>query len=302
MDASIIIRTYNEERYLGELLAAINGQEAASTGTDGSAFEIEHEVLVVDSGSTDRTREIAESFGARILHITPEDFSFGRSLNVGCDAARGKVLVFISGHCVPCDAAWLRHLVTPIFDGRVVAAYGKQRGGEETKLSEHQVFAKLFPEQSAIPQEGFFCNNANAAVQRAVWEGLRFDEELLGLEDMFLGRQLVEAGMRLGYVAEAAVYHYHHETWAQVRRRYEREAIALQRVRPEWHLTFFEFLRYFTASVLLDTSYALQEKRWLRSAGEIFLFRFMQYWGSYRGNHEHRQMAKREKKRYFYPK
>ncbi len=302
MEASIIIRTYNEERYLAELLAAIDGQETASEGAGGASFEIEKEVLVVDSGSTDRTVQIAESFGARILHITPEEFSFGRSLNLGCDGAAGTVLVFISGHCVPCDAAWLRRLITPILDGRVVAAYGKQRGGEATKLSEHQVFAKLYPEQSSIPQEGFFCNNANAALERAVWEGLRFDEELLGLEDMFLGRQLVEAGMRLGYVAEAAVYHYHHETWAQVRRRYEREAIALQRVRPEWHLTFLDFLRYFTASVLLDTSCALQEKRWFSSASEILLFRFMQYWGSYRGNHEHRRMAKREKKRYFYPK
>ncbi len=301
MDASIIIRTYNEERYLGELLAAIDGQETASEA-NGAVLEIEKEVLVVDSGSTDRTLSVAESFGARILHIAKEDFSFGRSLNLGCDAARGSVLVFISGHCVPCDAAWLRRLVTPILDGRVVSAYGKQRGGEATKLSEHQVFAKLYPEVSAVPQEGFFCNNANAAVKRAVWEGVRFDEELLGLEDMFLGRQLVEAGMRIGYVAEAAVYHYHHETWAQVRRRYEREAIALQRVRPEWHLTFFEFLRYFLASVLLDTSQALQERRWLRTAGEIFLFRFMQYWGSYRGNHEHRRMARREKERYFYPR
>ena len=302
MDVSIIIRTYNEERYLAELLAAIDGQDRASTGADGATTEIESEVLVVDSGSTDRTMEIADSFGARILHISPEDFSFGRSLNLGCDAAEGTVLVFISGHCVPCDTNWLRHLVTPILDGRVVAAYGKQRGGEATQLSEHQVFAKLYPEQSSIPQEGFFCNNANAALKRSVWAGVRFDEELLGLEDMFLGRQLVEAGMRIGYVAEAAVFHYHHETWAQVRRRYEREAIALQRVRPEWHLTFFEFLRYFTASVLLDTSCALQEKRWLRSFGQILLFRFMQYWGSYRGNHEHRRIAKREKKRYFYPK
>ncbi len=302
MEVSIIIRTYNEERYLAELLAAIYDQETASDGAEGVASEIEKEVLVVDSGSTDRTVSIAESFGARVVHIAPESFSFGRSLNLGCDAAEGTVLVFISGHCVPSNAVWLRHLVTPILDGRVVAAYGKQRGGEATKLSEHQVFAKLYPERSSIPQEGFFCNNANAAVKRSVWEEIRFDEDLLGLEDMYMGRQLVEAGMRLGYVAEAAVYHYHHETWAQVRRRYEREAIALQRVRPEWHLTSFDFLRYFTAGVLLDTSCALQERRWLRSAGQIVLFRFMQYWGSFSGNHEHRRIAEREKRRYFYPK
>ena len=302
MTVSIIIRAFNEERYLGELLAAIDAQEPASFAVGEEEAAVEREVIVVDSGSTDCTVPIAESFGARVLHISPESFSFGRSLNLGCQAATGTVLVFISGHCVPCDSLWLRRLVAPILDGRVVAAYGKQRGGETTKLSEHQVFAKLYPDQSSIPQRGFFCNNANAALKRSAWEQFRFDEDLLGLEDMYLGRQLIEAGMRLGYVAEAAVHHYHHETWAQVRRRYEREAIALQRVRPEWHLTFFDFLRYFTASVLLDTSFALQERRWLRTAGEILLFRFMQYWGSYRGNHEHRRMAEREKRRYFYPK
>ncbi len=51
MLASIVIRTYNEERYLNELLTAISEQKNNL---------VEHEVVIVDSGSTDRTLEIAE--------------------------------------------------------------------------------------------------------------------------------------------------------------------------------------------------------------------------------------------------
>ena len=300
MRASIIIRTYNEERYLPQLLEAIEAQGGVVETPDG-AVELEHETILVDSGSTDRTVEIARGHGARIEHISRDRFSFGRSLNVGCQAARGEVLVFISGHCVPCDPGWLASLMAPIARGTVTMAYGRQVGGEETQLSEHQIFAKLYPEVSAIPQEGFFSNNANAAVTREAWQRHRFDEELLGLEDMHLAKQLVAEGLAIGYVASAAVYHYHHESWAQVRRRYEREAIALQRIRPEWHLTFLDFLRYFVASVLHDSSRALSERCFLRHARKIVLFRLMQYWGSYRGNHEHRRLAEREKQKYFYP-
>ena len=192
--------------------------------------------------------------------------------------------------------------IEPILKREVVLTYGRQQGGETSSLSESEVFAKLYPERSAIPQDGFFCNNANAALSTAIWRQYRFDEELLGLEDMHLAKRLVESGLRMGYVAEAPVLHYHHETWAQVRRRYEREAIALQRIRPEWHVTFLDFMRYFAAGVLLDSARGLQERRWLRNVSHIVMFRLMQFWGAYSGNHGHRRIAEREKRRYFYPK
>ena len=54
MSVSIIIRTLNEERYLRELLLSIKNQD----------FPNEVEVVVVDSGSTDSTIEIAKIFNA----------------------------------------------------------------------------------------------------------------------------------------------------------------------------------------------------------------------------------------------
>lgn len=292
MLASIIIRTFNEQRYLHELLTAISHQHGEHSAS---------EVVVVDSGSTDDTLAIAASHGARIVHIDKAHFSFGRSLNVGCAAAHGDVLVFISGHCVPTDGEWLNALVAPLINGDVAMTYGRQRGGAGSRFSELQLFEKFYPAESQIPQAGFFCNNANSALRRDVWEHFPFDETLTGLEDMHLGKRLVDAGLRIGYVAEAAVFHYHSETWATVRRRYEREAIALQHILPEVHVTMLDAARYFVSAVVHDSAAASRERRGLVLLPEIIAFRLMQFWGSLRGNHEHRQLSQAQKERYFYP-
>lgn len=292
MLVSIVIRTLNEERYLGELLSVVAAQTS-----DIFTFE----VVLVDSGSTDDTLNIAESNGCRITHINKKDFSFGRSLNQGCDFANGKILVFISGHCVPTDAHWLENLCKPIHDKKVAYSYGRQIGRDTTKFSERQVFAKYFPQYSMVPQNGFFCNNANAAVLREPWERFRFDEELTGLEDMHFAKRLVEDGQQVGYVSDAAVYHIHDELWSQVMNRYEREAIALQKVSPEIQVTFLDFLRFYISSVLLDSGVSLGEKAFLKQAFGILIFRFCQFWGGYRGNRVHRKLSAKNKRQYFYP-
>ncbi len=292
MLTSIIIRTFNEQKYLGQLLAKIAEQENKSTDI---------EVVIVDSGSTDRTLAIAESYNCRVTHIAQSDFTFGRSLNVGCDFANGDFLVFISGHCIPVDNKWLDELIAPLCDGIAPYVYGRQQAHGPTKFSEKCHFERCFPEYSKKPQSGFFCNNANAALTRESWQKYSFNEELTGLEDMYLAKQLVRDGKQLAYTASAAVYHVHDEHWAQVKLRYERESIALQKIMPEIHFSFLDFARYYTSSVLSDLSAALREKVFLRKVGEILLFRLMQFWGTYKGNHEHRKLSTERKRAYFYP-
>lgn len=293
MTVSVIIRTYNESRHLGRVLASIRKQRLANEDV---------EVLLVDSGSTDKTVEIAKSHGARILRIAQSEFTFGRSLNVGCEAAVGDVLAFVSGHCVPVREDWLQNLTQPIREQRAVFAYGRQVGDESTRFSENQLFRKYFPDESRIPQEGFFANNANSALSAKTWNTLRFDEQLTGLEDMELAKRIVARGWAIAYCADAPVYHLHDETWRQIKLRYEREAIALRHIMPEVHLSFGDFLRYFTSAVLLDCGAALQERRLHNVIGEIVMFRLMQFWGAYRGNHRHRVLSQQTKHRYFYPR
>ena len=290
---SVVIRTLNEQAYLDELLKAIAGQHVA----EGDAVE----VILVDSGSTDRTLEIARAHSCQIARIRKENFTFGRSLNLGCETAGGEILVFVSGHCVPTTKDWLLQLVRPIREGIVQYSYGRQIGRGTTKFSESRVFLKYFPAESILPQQGYFANNANAAVSRPAWEAHRFDEELTGLEDMKLGKSIKAAGGQVGYVSSAAVYHIHDETWTQVRRRYEREAFALAAIAPEISMTLRNFLSCMVRSVAKDSYWALRQRRLLTEIGGILFFRFNQFYGGYLGNQLAKDVARAHSRNYFYP-
>jgi len=288
---SVVIRTFNEEKHLGQLIDGIESQNT----------DLPVEIIVVDSGSTDASSEIALKRHCRLLTIKKSDFTFGRSLNLGCDAAHGEYLVFISGHCIPYDEEWLSKLIAPLRSGEAEYAYGRQTGGLETRFSEQRIFNKYFPKDKALSPGGYFCSNANAALLKSIFSQYRFDEDLTGLEDMELAKRIMFAGKSLAYVDDATVYHIHDETWRKIERRYEREAIALQHIMPEIHIHFTDFIRFFLSAVNLDLRQAAQQKLLMEKFSEIILFRFMQYFGSYRGNQMHRQLSRRRMERYFYP-
>jgi len=289
---SVVIRTLNEARHLPDLLAGIRQQDCPG---------LDIETVLVDSGSTDGTLSIAESFGVRIVHIRKQDFSFGRSLNYGCAAATGDALVMVSGHCIPTGKHWIRDLVAPLGRQKIVYVYGGQTGNETSHFSENRIFQKYFPQEDHLPQEGFYCNNANAVLLKSAWDQFKFDEELTGLEDMHLAKRLVTAGYRIGYVASASVFHLHNETWAQVGRRFEREAIALRHIMPEVHLSSLDVARYFLRAVVRDLILAHNDNCLLANSRNIVAYRSMQFLGSYRGNRIHRKLSQAAKEQYFYP-
>ena len=67
MNCSIVIRAFNEGRHIRRLLEGIRQQTVQDV-----------EVILVDSGSTDDTVSIAESYGAKLVRIAPQEFTFGR--------------------------------------------------------------------------------------------------------------------------------------------------------------------------------------------------------------------------------
>src|SRR5712691_844246 len=117
MNCSIVIRAYNEEKHIGRLLEGIRHQTLKDV-----------ELILVDSGSTDGTISVAESFGAQIVRIASDEFTFGRSLNFGVQAATREHIVIASAHVYPVYPDWLASLLHPFEDDKVALAYGKQRG------------------------------------------------------------------------------------------------------------------------------------------------------------------------------
>jgi glycosyltransferase involved in cell wall biosynthesis len=162
---SVVIRAYNEARHLGRLLDGILHQSIQGV-----------EIILVDSGSTDGTLEIAARYPVQVVHIAPQEFTFGRSLNRGLAHASGEFAVIASAHVYPVYPDWLERLLTPFTDPQVGLAYGKQRGDAATRFSEHQIFAHWFAEVSQLHQPHPFCNNANAAIRLSLWQNLTYEK------------------------------------------------------------------------------------------------------------------------------
>lgn len=82
MKISVIIPTINEEKSIGQVI-------------DEIPKELDKEVIVVDSNSTDRTVEIAKSKGARV--INEPTLGYGRAYKTGFGEARGEIIVALDG-------------------------------------------------------------------------------------------------------------------------------------------------------------------------------------------------------------
>lgn len=285
---SIIIRCYNEEKYIGRLLAGITQQTRKDV-----------EIILVDSGSTDATLAIASQYPIKVVYISPEEFSFGRALNLGCREADGEYLVFISAHCWPVYTDWLKQMTEPFSDQNIALVYGKQRGNEETHFSEHQIFEKWFPDSIESDQNHPFCNNANCAIRKSIWEKIPYDEDLTGLEDLDWAKKAVADGYRIVYCPDAEIIHVHMETPQKVYNRYRREAIALKKIYPDEKFTLWNFVSLSLRNILGDFIVARREGVFRQNIQEIISFRIMQFWGAYKGNSE--KMESNMKKIFYYP-
>lgn len=287
---SVVIRCFNEERLIGRLLSGI---EAQTVRPD--------QIVIVDSGSTDSTLEIARRYPVDIHPIDAADFSFGRSLNRGVAAATGDLVVLASAHVYPLYDSWLERLTRPFEDPSTVLAYGRQVGGATTPYSESQILATWFPAESNPKQDHPFANNANAAIRRSTWEAMPYDEDLTGLEDLDWGAKALENGGGIAYVAEAPVVHLHDERFAQTRNRYRREAIAHKRIFKDQRMGRVEALRLLVANVASDYVHATRDARLVGNLLSIPRFRTAQFLGTYQGFAQRGDVPVELRRRFYYP-
>ena len=108
---SFVIPTLNSARYLATCLASIQAQDF-----DASAIE----VLVVDGGSEDQTRDIAMSYGARLLDNSECTAEAGKVIGARC--ASHEVLAFVDSDNELIGKDWLTRMTAPFSDGAIVAS------------------------------------------------------------------------------------------------------------------------------------------------------------------------------------
>jgi len=290
MNTSIIIRAYNEDEHIERLLLGIRAQTIKP-----------HEVILVDSGSTDDTVTIAKHYGVKIVRIAKHEFTFGRALNLGCEAATGDICVFPSAHVYPIYDNWLEKLLEPFSDDRVVLCYGRQSGDARSKFSEHQIFARWFPAESACPQNTYFCNNANCAIRRSVWKTRPYDETLTGLEDLAWAKEVQARGGWLAYAAEAEIVHVHDESWAQVQNRYRREAIAMHAIDKHAKFGWTDLIMLLLRNIASDLSAAFAQGCLRKECASILKFRYNQLIGTYMGHNDPPEVSDQLRRRFYYP-
>jgi glycosyltransferase involved in cell wall biosynthesis len=288
---SVVIRSYNEEKNVERLFKGVIEQSVKET-----------EIILVDSGSTDATLAIASKYPVKVLHIDPNEFTFGRSLNLGCAEAQGDIIVIASAHVYPLYQDWLEQLLLPFEDSEVAVVYGKHRGNGTTRFSEHQVFASWFPEESVNRQEHPFCNNANAAIRRNLWLQRPYNEKLSGLEDVEWASWAMSQGFSVAYSAQAEIIHLHEETYPMIYNRYRREAMALKRIRPEERFNMIDFVRLFLTNVFSDWTRASSERVLGSEFWNIVRFRIAQFWGTYRGFSIPGPLTGSLKRTFYYPR
>jgi 2-desacetyl-2-hydroxyethyl bacteriochlorophyllide A dehydrogenase len=272
-ETSIVIRAFNEERWLPDVLKAIDQQSYR-----------DFEILLVDSGSIDRTRDIAAAYGARVVRLRSEDFTFGHSLNLGIREARGSLIAILSAHAIPTDEGWLERLVAPLRHQETAMVFGGQRGHAVSKFSEARDFERVFPARPQVMDDDHvFVNNANSAIRRDLWELHPFDEGLPGLEDAEWAKYWIPLGKQVLYEPAACIYHVHTESWSQVRHRFHREGIA-----GRW--TAVRIIRHIPGEILrevywsaLDLSLATFRGQLRPLVGEIIRYRYHKTVGIVKG-------------------
>jgi len=133
IETSIIVRTFNEAKHLDNLF----------DGFDRQTYR-DYEVIVVDSGSFDRTRNIATARADKLIRIYSHDFTFGYSLNQGIREAKGEIIAIVSAHMIPVTDRWLENLVAPFGDENIAMVYGRQQGMACSKFSEAEDYRRVF--------------------------------------------------------------------------------------------------------------------------------------------------------------
>ena len=268
MTVGIVIRTLNESELIGRCLETLHSQRGAH----------ELDVVVVDSGSTDATVEIARSHGARIVDLPAKDFDYSRALNVGIEAVRGDLVVSLSAHAIPLDDGWLGTMLAPFDDGRVAGVSSRQVPWPGAPWQEvHRLRYQFGTERRVYSRDsgnGIVFSNAASVLRRGVWEDFPFT--LPAAEDLDWAQRVIASGWLVVYEPGAAVYHSHDESpRAQALR-----MMDINRVGDERKRTLRRGLREAGGMFLRDSRkiVALDEPI-RRKAGYLFdLFRMVSYY------------------------
>jgi len=182
---SVVVPTFNSERFLEKCLLSVKGQSHPNI-----------EVIVVDNYSVDRTREIAEICGVRVVLCRA---GRSRARNVGASYAKGEFVLFVDSDME----------LTPNVVGECVAKMSS--GFDAVIIPEFSVGEGFWAKCRALEKQCYIGDDLIEAARffrRSVFESMSgYDSELEAGEDWDLNQRIIKAGFRIGRI-DAFIKHH----------------------------------------------------------------------------------------------
>jgi rhamnosyltransferase len=261
---SVVIRARNQANSLRQVLKALEAQRCS----------FKWEIVIVDHESQDETVELCKQYNARIIPIRHEEFTHGRSLNLGVSEACGELVLICSAHSVPVGSHFLESVVAPFSDPsmaavRCIASIDKQQLSEwYTARDVH--YGSLEEQKTMETEIGWIRNYPSAtccAIRRSVWEQIPYDENLESLHDKLWASQVLSKGFKIRSRSEAIFLHVRTRRYFEAWRGDNRAFRDLYRAKGYSPLSWPKFLvrmarfalltplvamRYFVQNILFD--------------------------------------------------
>jgi rhamnosyltransferase len=217
LDATVALLTYNGEKYLAQVLEMLHRQKLPPK-----------EIFAIDSGSTDSTLQILETYSVPVKHIAQGEFSHSATRNLAARLCPTPYLVFLTQDATPADNCWLECLLRPFQEYPDVAGvFSRQISRPDADLLEKNDIGLDFPSQRSVKLASEFSmdrkkiwhcikfSNSSSAYYLQLLLKNPFDERLTIVEDQEWAKRMLEQGHTLVYEPDSVVLHSHTHTIAQ---------------------------------------------------------------------------------------
>jgi glycosyltransferase involved in cell wall biosynthesis len=223
---SVIIPVYNGARTIRDTVECVLRQSLRP-----------FEIIIVDDGSTDNTREILKSFRSRIVYLPKQNGGPASARNLGVKFAHGEYVAFTDSDCLP-DRDWLSNLMRGFDHPRVGGVGGVIRNVRSNLTGEYVDVIRLLDPEADQHGEIPYLITANACFRpEALLKAGLFDERFLkpGGEEAELCLRIKELGYRFNFADNAVVLHHHRQTTVSLLKtlaNYGEGAYLIGKIRP----------------------------------------------------------------------
>lgn len=214
MKISLIIPTLNAQQYMPQLIEVLDRQTRKAD-----------EIIIVDSESTDDTVNMAEQAGYKVIPVKRKDFDHGGTRNLAVGQAEGDLVLFLSQDALPVDEYYIYNLVSGFKKKDVVMISGRQLPRKGAKPDEALIRKFNYPQESFVRDKSdierlgikaYFFSDVCSAYRREFFDEIGgFESPILTNEDMLMAARALAADKKIGYSAEARVFHSHNYTFRQ---------------------------------------------------------------------------------------